>query len=151
MTGATLVVLIASVAACLAAWAGWRLDQRRLACATRWRAVPATLLMLVSVWVAALIVATFALKVPGAYGPVQYWYNDPNALDFMMGARTWALFAVLGCLWGLAPITAIVAIVSLWRPSQVPARRRLVMPALALVAFGAAFALFVVFRFFPTA
>lgn len=150
MNSATLVVLIATVAACLAAWAGWRLDQRRLTCATHWRAVPATLLMLASVWVAVLIVATFALKVPGAYGPVQYWYPDPAAMDFMMGPRVWAMFAVLGCLWGLAPITAIVAIVSLRRPSPVPARRRLVMPGLALAAFGVALWLFAVFRFFPT-
>ena len=150
MSSASLVVLIATVAACLAAGAGWWLDQRRLACATRWRAVPATLLMLVSVWVAVLIVATFALKVPGAYGPVQYWYNDPAAMDFIMKPRVWAMFAVLGSLW-LAPAVTILAVVSLWRPSELPARRRLVMPALAMVAFGVAFGLFAVFRFFPTA
>lgn len=150
MNSALLVVLITTLAACLPAWAGWRLDQRRLACATRWRAVPATLLMLVSLWVAVLIVGSFALKVPGAYGPVQYWYNDPAAMDFIMEPRVWVMFAMLGSLW-LAPVVAIPAIISLWRPSQFPARRRLVMPGLALAAFGVALWLYVTFRFFPTA
>lgn len=150
MSSGAAAVLIAAAVAALAASAGWWFDQRRLACPTRWRAVPATLLMLVSVWVAALIVATFALRVPGAYGPVQYWHSDPKPLAFMMGPRTWAMFAVWGSVL-LAPLVAIVSLVSLRSPSRVPARRRLVMPALALAAFGAAFALFAVFRFFPSA
>lgn len=150
MSSGAAAVLIAAAVAALAASAGWWLDQRRLACATRWRAVPAALLMLVSVWVAMLIVVTFALRVPGAYGPVQYWHSDPKALAFMMGPRTWAMFAVWGSVL-LAPLVAIVSLVSLRWPSRASARRRLVMPALALAAFGVAFTLFAVFRFFPSA
>lgn len=151
MSSAAIVVLIATVAACLAAWAGWRLDQRRLACATRWRAVPAVLLMLVSAWIAVLVPVTFALRVPGAYGPVQYWYSDPDAMGFIFGARVVAMFAILGGMWVLAPITIIATLVSLWRPSRVSARRRLVLPALALAVFGVAFTLFWMYRFYPTA
>jgi hypothetical protein len=150
MNSGDVAVLIASIAAALAAGAGWWLDQRRLACATRWRALPATLLLLVSVWVAALIVATFALKVPGAYGPVQYWHSDPNALAFMSGPRTWAMFAVWGSML-LAPVVTITMFVSLFRPSGGPRRRRVVLPALALMALSAAFALFATVRFFPSA
>lgn len=150
MSSADTAVLIASIAAALAAVAGWWLDQRRLACATRWRALPATLLLLVSVWVTALILATFALKVPGAYGPVQYWHSDAKALAFMSGPRTWAMFAV----WGgvlLAPVVTITMFVSLFRPSEVSRRRRVALPALALMALSAAFALFATYRFYPSA
>ena len=75
---------------------GWVLDQNALGCKTPIRAVLGLITLAIGSWICLTIVFAFAFKVPGAYGPVQYWVGDPEAHRFISGPRTVALFAIWG-------------------------------------------------------
>ncbi len=145
-----LAILVATIVAAVAGIAAWLVDQRLLRCGTACRAVVATVLVVISIWIAALIQAAFWLKVPGAYGPVQFWHSDPNALDFMSGPRTLSLFLILGGM-GLAALAAVAGLVSLFFPSERPRWWRLVVPAFAIGAYALAHYWFLAYEFFPSA
>lgn len=143
-----LAMLIAlAVAAGLTAGAWW-LDQRILRCGTVWRTVPAAGLLAIGAWVATLIPLAIWLRVPGAYGPVQYWGDA--GVSFIMGARTLALFLMLlGMLFGAA--TAVLTLVSLFFRATSSRWLRLILPVLAGGFYAVAYYLFGTYEFFPTA
>ncbi len=143
-------LLIATVFAFAAGLGTWLLDQRLLRCRTRLRAAVATSLTAVATWTAVLIQSALLLEIPGAYGPVQYWHNDPGAMDFMMTARVLALFLMFPG-WLLAALTPIVAFVSLLSPADGNRWNRLVVPTVALAVFGLAISWLGHYDFLPSA
>jgi hypothetical protein len=146
----TASLVIATGSAGLACYLAWRLDQRLLGCGTRWRAVVSIILLGIAVWVATLIHSALLLKVPGAYGPVQYWVGSNAAHDFISGPRVWALFSMLGGMW-IAGLTAIAAVVSIFLKSERPRWTRLIVPSMALVVFALAYYWFIRCGFYPSA
>ncbi len=143
-------VLIAVAAAAIAGYALWQLDQRILNCGTPWRAAASIALLVVAVWIAVLIQTSLFLKIPGAYGPVQFWYNDPAADSFMQGPRVWAVFSILGGL-GLSIITIVTAIAALFFHAENLKWYRLVVPSIANAIYALAYYWFVSYNFYPSA
>jgi hypothetical protein len=148
---ATLIaMLLATVVGAAVGFAAWFVDQRLLRCGTAFRAVVATMLAAISTWVAMLIHSAIWLRVPGAYGPVQFWYNDPNASAFMMGPRLLSTFLMIGC-FGLVVLTAIATVISFFFVRERFRWRRLVVPVLANGAYALAHYWFMAYEFFPCA
>ncbi len=73
---------------------GWFLDQKALGCKTPTRAILGLIPLAIGAWICLTIIFAFTFKVPGAYGPVQYWVGDTQAHRFIRGPRTVALFAI---------------------------------------------------------
>jgi hypothetical protein len=143
-------LLIASCSAVFACFFAWWFDQHVLNCGTKFRAVVSLILLCIAVWVAVLIHSSLLLKVPGAYGPVQYWVGSEAAHDFMSGPRVWTLFLMLGGMW-LAGFTAIIAIVSLFIGSDRSRWNRLIVPSVSVIVFIIAYYWFVRCSFYPSA
>ncbi len=143
-------ILIASSSAVLACYFVWRLDQQRLNCGTKFRAIASLVLLCIAVWVAALIHSSLLLKVPGAYGPVQYWVGSEAAHDFMSGPRVWALFSMIGGMW-VAGFTAIAAVVSLFLKSEESRWTRLIVPSISIIAYIITYYWFIRCGFYPSA
>ena len=145
-----LALLIAIISAAIATFGAWKLDQKVLNCGTMPRAVISLILLGIAVWVAVLIQAAINLKVPGAYGPVQFWINNEEADNFMFGPRVWAMFSLLGGFW-VAILTGISAIVSLFFKNEKIQWNRLIIPAVAISIFALACFWFEHYRFYPSA
>lgn len=143
-------LLIASCSAVFSCYFGWKLDQQVLNCGTRFRAVSSLLLLCIAVWVAVLIHSSLLLKVPGAYGPVQYWVGSEAAHDFMSGPRVWALFSMLGGIW-IAGFTVINAIISLFLRPEQSRWNRLIVPSISVIVFIIAYYWFIRCGFYPSA
>jgi hypothetical protein len=125
-------------------------DQRLFGCRTRARLVLALVLLGTGTWLVSVIQAALWLRVPGAYGPVQYWDNAPGGgLDFM-GVRALALFLTCGGFL-VAVATPIAAIAALFVESPVSRWRRCIIPAVALAVYIAAYQMFFAYGFYPSA
>ena len=146
---AVIIAIIATLVASTIGVAIWLLDQRVLWCRTAFRAAVTTALTVVATWIAVVIFSAFWLKVPGAYGPVQYWHSDPTA-DFMFSVRVGALFLMLAG-FALAALTLVTTVVSLFFPAEDNRWNRLIAPIVALALFALAWYWFDHFRFFPSA
>ena len=116
-------VIIATLVASTTGVAIWLLDQRLLWCRTAFRAAVTTALTVVATWIAVVIFSALWLKVPGAYGPVQYWHNDPTA-DFMISVRVGALFLMIAG-FALAALTLVTTVVWLLFTAEDKSLKRL--------------------------
>ncbi len=143
-------VLIAVSSAGVTGYLAWRFDQRTLNCGTPWRAAVSVALLVVAVWIVVLIQSAILLKLPGAYGPVQFWINDPAAASFMMGPRVWALFSIVGGLV-LSVITFVAAISALFFNTKNSRWYRLATPSIALAIYALACYWFIHYNFYPSA
>ncbi len=110
-------VIIATFVASIVGVVTWLVDQWLLRCRTAFRAVVASVLAAVATWIAVVIHTALWLKVPGAYGPVQYWHNDPGGIDFMMSVRAGTLFLTIAG-FALAGLLIILTVVALFLPAE---------------------------------
>ena len=141
-------VFIAGIVAVLLVSVGHWLDHFMLKCQGPLRLGIALALMGIGGWLIIAIHAAFWLRVPWAYGPVQFWDDAPG--EAFMAVRTLALFLVLaGVLLAMALVVATAG--SLFRRSPVPRWRRLVVPAVALGVFAFAYYTFITYQFYPSA
>jgi hypothetical protein len=139
--------LTAVIAAAICVACGWFIDKRLLGCRTPGRLISAQVLLGISSWIIALIQSAFWFKVPGAYGPVQYWGD--TGLDFF-GVRILATFAVFGGMF-VVVLVLVATIASLFVESKTPKWFRCVVPAAALAAYAWAYYMFFEYEFFPSA
>ena len=141
-----IAILLGFIAAAVVAVASWRIDQRVLRCESSFRAGVATVLAAVSTWVIVVILSTHWLSVPGASGPVQFWYDNAQA-EIVFEARLQAFFLLLGSMI-LAVAVIVSSAISIFASPRKP-WRRLLFPAFSLVLFLAACFLFQHFEFAP--
>jgi hypothetical protein len=143
-----IAVIVAVIGAILLVSAGHWLDHFVLKCQSPLRLGVALALMGIGGWLIIVIHTAFWLRVPWAYGPVQFWDDAPG--EAFMAVRDLALFLVLA---GFALATALVVAtaISLFRRSPVPRWRRLVVPAVALGVFAFAYYTFITYQFYPSA
>jgi hypothetical protein len=139
--------LIAVIAAAIVSSCGWFIDQRILRCQTPGRMIVALVLLGIATWLIALIQSAFWLKVPGAYGPVQYW--GATGLYFMW-VRVLAMFADLAGMF-VAVLVLVATIVSLFVESRTPKSFRCIVPAIALAVYALAGYMYFEYEFFPSA
>jgi hypothetical protein len=145
------IIMLSAIVLAVAAVIGVMIvDQYYMRCETPIRAELAAMLMGVGTGLVVLIGGSLLLKVPGAYGPVQYWHSDPAAMKFMMGPRVVALFTVCGGLL-LAVCLGVATLVSLAYPADGRRWHRLIVPGVALAMYGLAYYLFAAYEFFPSA
>jgi hypothetical protein len=140
-----LAIVMSGAAAVFAARGLWHLDQTILKCSTPVRAFTAASLAALSAGVGTLIVLAVVLRVPGGYGPVQFWGGTTPPF---FAVRTCAMLVVLA-----GPIPCIISVltllVALFRQSSTPRFLRCLCPFIALAAFGLAYVLFNQFDFAP--
>ena len=129
---------------------GWGLDQNVLGCKTPIRAILGLITLTIGSWICLTIVFAFAFKVPGAYGPVQYWVGSPEAYRFISGPRTVALFAIWGGLL-LSGLLVFATAVSIVLGPKAKRLKRVVLPSVALASYGLAWWLFINCGFYPSA
>ena len=125
-------------------------DQRLLRCGTPLRLVCAVALLAIAAWTISIILAADLLHIPGAYGPVQFWVGSSEAYSFM-NVRVLTLFLLVPAGFPLFVLTVIAMIASLFFKSNTSRRYRLLIPGIALCAFGIAWYMFVEYYFFPSA
>ena len=130
--------------------AAWKLDQGKFQCQTPLRAFVSVVLLALGTWVTAIIFLSLQLKVPGAYGPVQFWAGSEEAHYFILGARVLALFCMLAGV-GIAAVTVIATLVSLFIEPFERRFHRLALPAVAFSVFGMAVFSFGYYGFYPRA
>ena len=147
MNTSLLIATTSAIVTCIIAW--W-VDQQILACSTKFRTVLSIILLGIGVWVSVLIHSSLLLKVPGAYGPVQYWVGSEKAHDFMSGPRVWALFSMVGGMW-IAGFTAIATVISMLLKSNNSRWARLIIPSISLIIFVLAYFWFIRCGFYPSA
>ena len=128
----------------------WFLDQRALGCNTPVRAILGLIPLAIGAWICLTIIFALAFKVPGAYGPVQYWVGDMQAHRFMRGPRTVALFAIWGGLI-FAGLSVLATIVSLALKPHEGQFKRVTVPTAALAIYGLSWVLFIHYGFYPSA
>jgi hypothetical protein len=129
---------------------GWFLDQNILGCRSPVRAILGLITLTIGSWICLTIVFAFAFKVPGAYGPVQYWVGDSEAHRFISGPRTIALFAILGGLI-FSSLSILATLLSLaFGPKEIRFKRT-ILPTAALAIYGLAWWLFIRCGFYPSA
>lgn len=145
-----ITTLLAIVLALAAVIGTMIVDQYYMRCETPIRAGLAAMLMGIGTGLVVLIGGSLLLKVPGAYGPVQYWHSDPAAMKFMMGPRVVALFAACGGML-LAACLGVATLISLAYPAQRQRWHRLIVPGVALAMYALACYLFDAYKFFPSA
>ena len=145
-----IAVILSILISAATVFIAWKLDQRKFRCETPLRAFASLILLALSTWVTAIIFLSLLLKVPGAYGPVQFWVGSEEAHYFIMGSRVIALFSVFGGVV-VAAVTALAAIVSLFIAPTEHRLRRLVLPGVALSIYAGAFFSFLYFEFYPRA
>lgn len=143
-------VLIATITALLTVYGAWKLDQEVLKSRTVFRAIASVVLLGTSVWVVVLIKVSLLLKIPGAYGPVQYWVGDQAAHDFMSGPRVWAFFAILGGMW-IAGLVTLSTLISLPLKSKGTRWFRIVVPSMSIAIFALACYWLITCGFYPSA
>ncbi|MEM9448400.1 MAG: hypothetical protein AAGA75_07685 [Cyanobacteria bacterium P01_E01_bin.6] len=129
---------------------GWVLDLNVLGCKTPLRAILGLITLAIGSWIWLTIVLAFALKIPGAYGPVQYWVGDPEAYRFISGPRIVALFAILGGLLSSA-LLGLATAASVVRGPKGTRFKRIILPTFALANYGLAWWLFINCGFYPSA
>jgi len=129
---------------------GWVFDQNTLGCRTPIRAILSLITLAIGSWIVLTIGFAFAFKVPGAYGPVQYWVGDPEAHRFISGPRTTALFAILGGLL-FSSLSILTTLLSLAFGPKGTRFQRTVLPTAALATYGLAWWLFIRCGFYPSA
>jgi hypothetical protein len=130
-------------------WGGWFIDQKTLGCKTRIRAVLGLIPLGIGSWVCSLIVFSFLLKAPGAYGPVQYWLgSDTAASDFMLYMRVIAFFAILLGLF-FAALSLLATAASLAYRQEGYRLRLIVVPSAGLTAYGLSWLMFFKLHFYP--
>jgi hypothetical protein len=142
--------LIAVATAICVAWCGWRTDLNLTGGPTTGRRALAIALLGASAWLITLILAAIWLRVPGAYGPVQYWVGAEGHVGFLYQLRVLAMFLVLGCML-VAAAVGVATIAALCRPGSTPRWQLCVIPALAIGSFAVAYHLFFSQEFFPSA
>ncbi|MBA3481145.1 MAG: hypothetical protein H0T51_04945 [Pirellulales bacterium] len=142
--------LIAVATATGVAWCGWRTDVNLTGGPTTGRRALAVALLGASAWLITLILAASWLRVPGAYGPVQYWAGAEGHVGFLYQLRVLAMFQVLGCML-VAAAVGIATIAALLRPGSTPRWQLCVIPALAIGSFAVAYHLSFSREFFPSA
>jgi hypothetical protein len=128
----------------------WVLDQNALGCKTPIRFILALITLAIGAWICLTIVFAFAFKVPGAYGPVQYWVGDSEAHRFIRGPRTVALFTIWAGLL-FSSLSVIATLVSLAIGPKGTRLRIIVLPSIALASYGLAWWLFIRCSFYPSA
>jgi hypothetical protein len=144
---AFLISVVLSAAAILGSW---YFDQLFLDCRSPIRLILTLALLGIAIWVISIIHVAFWLRVPGAYGPVQFWAGAPGGgLDFM-GVRALALFAMLAGML-LAVAAPIATIASFFAQSATPKWHRCVIPAVAIGVYCIAYWMFFAYQFFPSA
>ena len=129
---------------------GWWLDQKMLCCRTPVRATLGLVPLAIGSWISLTILFALAFKVPGAYGPVQYWVGSAEAHRFIAGPRTVALFAIWGGIL-FTSLSAMATAISLTRSPTGTRLKRMVLPAVALASYGLAWWLFIRCGFYPSA
>lgn len=128
----------------------WVIDQNALACKTPIRAILGLITLTIGSWICLTIVFALAFKVPGAYGPVQYWAGDPEAYRFISGPRTIALFAIWGGLL-FSGLLCLATAVSMALGPQGTRLKKIILPAFALASYALAWWLFINCGFYPSA
>jgi len=142
-----LTLALALGAALLVSRTAWILDQKKLGCGTPGRAGVAAFTLGFATLILGLILSSQILRVPGAYGPVQYWGGATAFFE----ARTATTYALI---FGTAPIAIVTAIswlVGLIVKDPAPRVERSATPAAALLLLGAAWVMFFAVEFFPSA
>jgi hypothetical protein len=132
-----MIAIVISITITIAiVWGGWFIDQKTLGCKTRIRAVLGLVPLGIGSWVCSLIVFSFLLKAPGAYGPVQYWLgSDTAASDFMLYMRVIAFFAILLGLF-FSALSLLATAASLAYRQEGYRLRLIVVPLAGLTAYG---------------
>jgi hypothetical protein len=142
-----IALLIALVAASCAVWGGRYEEQWVLRCPKSVRQLLTLVLLGIAIWLIVLIQGALWLKVPGAYGPVQYWGDDGRGF---MGLRALAMFVML-----LGLLLAVAVVLTTFHAfvvgSATSAWRHGIIPAIALAAFALAYWMFFEYGFFPSA
>jgi hypothetical protein len=146
-TGWVLAVLIAFLAASCAAYGGWCLEHRILACPNSARQLLTLTLLGISIGLITLIQSAFWFEVPGVYGPVKYWSDDGNA--FMAVSAVATLVTFVGLLFAIVVLGFTFNDVVESSPSS--AWRQTIVPIFALAAYGLAYWMFAEYGFFPSA
>ena len=144
-----LPVVIALVISLGVAAAAIYADQRVLRCSTRMRLFFGIPLLAIAAWTVSIILVANWLKTPGAYGPVQFWVGSREASAFM-SVRTLTLFLTLVG-YGLALLTVISTIATMFTKGDAPRGYRLLIPGLGLGLFVLALFMFTEYYFFPSA
>ena len=142
-------VLVALVLSLAMSGAAIYSDQRLLRCGTLLRLLFATPLLAIATWTVTVIVVANWLETPGAYGPVQFWVGSPEASAFR-SVRTLTLFLLIAG-YPLTVLTVISMIAALFFKSHTARGYRLLIPGIALVAFGVGLYLCGEYHFYPTA
>lgn len=146
-----IAIVLATIITIALVWGGWFIDQKKLECKTRIRAVLGLIPLGIGVWICSLIFFAFLFKAPGAYGPVQYWVgSDTTASDFMLFARVFAFLAILFGLF-FAALSVLATVASLVFSQKRYELRVIVIPSAGLAAYGLSWLIFFGFKFYPTA
>ncbi len=101
-------------------------------------------------WICLTILFACLFKVPGAYGPVQYWVGDMAAHRFISGPRTFALFAILGGQF-VAGMSVLATIISVMSGPKELRLKRIALPLVGLAVYGMSWLMFVECSFYPSA
>ncbi|MDG2992188.1 hypothetical protein L3556_14810 [Candidatus Synechococcus calcipolaris G9] len=144
------VTIFSTVLTALIVFSGWFLDQNALGCKSRVRAIFGLVPLAIGSWICLTIVFAFAFKVPGAYGPVQYWVGDMEAYRFISGPRTIAAFAILGGIFFAIISVLVTAIYVALNPSG-SRLKGIITPSVALAIYGLAWWMFINCGFYPSA
>src|SRR5262245_45659123 len=145
---------LALLLAALTAYAAKAVEVQLLGRYLTVRALASIALLSLAVWLLALMKLALWMRVPGAYGPVQYSVGSKDA-DSFMGIRTLALFAVVFVMMPLAGVNLVsivyAAIRGLVRRSASEGWRRVVTPAIGLAIFVPTYHYWWKIGFFPSA